>query len=110
MLILNWVTETDSIIRAIHDVDVQQFVDKIVNEYNNYKEHNFTVNIGQIIVLYAFRLAIKKEQLKFSDVVIQINDEIITFDKHSHLTKWPNELCVWDNLVDQLLQLKFKGD
>lgn len=89
------------------DLKVQKWLEDLLGQLNNPSEsnHNFiAIEIGSEVMINAIRVAIKHEQLKHEDVIMQFKDQEWKLDKDGRFKKWPDGFCdVNINYLEQLV-------
>jgi hypothetical protein len=73
---------------CIPDLKVDEWVDKLVETYENQTE-DYSVVVGTEIMIYGIRVAIMEGRINHKDIVFSFEDEELVVDKDGRLPKWP---------------------
>ncbi len=102
MLTIEYDPTTDK--NLIPDGEILNFVKVEINTFVIFQDLYGTtfdrhIIIGNQLVIDAFRLAIKREQIKHTDIVFTYQDHILYPDDQGKLPKWPHGFCDTHSII-----------
>lgn len=114
MLIIDYVphrlTESGNIVAFMPDSEVEPWVKETSREYvqgkSTRKTPDYTVHIGQELILTCFRVIHKEQKLiPSSELQIRYNGVIIPIDDFGRLSDWPKGFCDYnDDFLNRILE------
>lgn len=104
MLNLIWSKDAE----ARNDCQIRDYVDFWIKKHNYEPEKNFYMKVEQDIIISAFRLAVLQNKIAHDQIIIKMPDYEIYLDHDANLSTYPNEMCVKDEILEEILNIKYK--
>jgi hypothetical protein len=99
MLTIEYNPNTDQ--NLIPDGKILNFVEGEINTFQQLYSETLdrSIIIGNQLVIDAFRLAIKQDRIKNTDVVFKYNNELMYPDNDGKLPLWPEGFCDTHSII-----------
>jgi len=78
---------------VISDGRIPEYINNLVEKYKQKDSSDIVLCIGSELMIHAIRVAIKKGQFYFEDIVFKFNGEVVTMNKDARPQRWPDGFC-----------------